>query len=277
MTAHRLPYDLYKMRAIDDPGDAGTIRMTGRSHVHVPLISSGAETRTLAAPDKEGLEVTLSMQTDGGDITLTVTGNYDEAGSSTVTFDNTGEYIKFCSVREGSNFVWRVLGYDGVAGPSLDLGTLTIDALTVSGATTLSGAATFAGQVDHSGTRIDPECVQPTAAYTLTASVDAGKTFVAGSLCRKFTLPLAAAGNDGVAFTFVNGRAATAASVSLELWVDPVSADKINGGTSGIGLYLLGSIDTLGDHLTLKSDGSGWWTTSRFANTASAWQAATGA
>lgn len=125
----------------------------------------------------------------------------------------------------------------------------------------------LAGQVDFQGTRIDPGTVTPTAAYTVT-SLDYGKALIATSLCRKFTLPLATAALAGLEFTFIEGRASTAAAG--ELWVDPVSADTINGGTTGIGLRLQTTADAIGDSLTLKCNGSAWYTISKIGTWAAA-------
>lgn len=134
--------------------------------------------------------------------------------------------------------------------------------LTSSGTNAFSGTNTFSGQVKHTGTHIAAGTVSPTVAYTLTASADAGKTFLATSLCRKFTLPLATAAMAGMTFGFVNAYAASAAAT--ELWVDPVSGDKINAGTTGIGLRLQATADALGDHLVVKCDGANWWTIARY-------------
>lgn len=136
-------------------------------------------------------------------------------------------------------------------------------AITNSANNTFSGTNTFSGQVDHSGTVIDPECISPTAALaTMTAALHAGKTIVMTSLCRKATLPLATAALDGVSFTFVNAYAASAAAT--EMWIDPSSGDKINNGTTGVGLRLQATADAVGDHLKVICDGSDWFTIARF-------------
>lgn len=114
--------------------------------------------------------------------------------------------------------------------------------------------------------------VAATAARTITAA-DSNRTFISSSLALKFTLPLAVASLNGVTFTFVNGRAATAAGIAGELWVDPVSADSINGGTSGLGLYQPATTDAVGDSITLKCNGTGYYTVSKIGT----WAAATGA
>jgi hypothetical protein len=133
---------------------------------------------------------------------------------------------------------------------------------------TITADNTFSGQVTHSGTRIDPGCVSPTADITLDEE-HYGKTILMTSLCRKATLPLAAAGLAGVVFTFVNMHNATADAT--EAWVDPTSSDTINGGTTGVGLRQASSLDAKGDSLTVKCDGSGWYTIAKIGT----WNAST--
>jgi hypothetical protein len=126
---------------IPDPGASGTIRLD-RSLGVVPLVTTAAQSRTLPAPAKAGLEVTLYMKTDGGDCTVTVTGGYDESGSTTLTFSATGQFATLKAVEEGSNIRWRIVGYDGVTGPTVALGSATVaGTLAVTGVTTLTGNA----------------------------------------------------------------------------------------------------------------------------------------
>lgn len=109
MSAHNLPFEMHQstQREMRDPGDAGTITVD-RSPAYVSLVSAGAETRTLARPTTVADEVTLYMKTDGGDITVTVTGGYNEAGSTTLTFDDAGEIAVFTAAYDGTNYHWRL-------------------------------------------------------------------------------------------------------------------------------------------------------------------------
>lgn len=91
-----------------DPGDANTIYATRWGQVF-PLVSTGAETRTLAQPNKAGLIVTIGFKTDGGDITLTVTGGYNKGGSTSLTLDTAGQALVFISSQSGTSYVWRLL------------------------------------------------------------------------------------------------------------------------------------------------------------------------
>lgn len=118
----------------------------------VRLSSAGAETRTVSAPRKSGLIFTLDMIVDGGDITVTVTGGYDEAGSTTLTFSAIGQFATLISMEEAAGtYVWRLLAYDGVTGPSLALGSLSLAGdLTVAGVTEPTGGVASAGGLTSS-------------------------------------------------------------------------------------------------------------------------------
>lgn len=121
---------------VPDPGASGTISVD-RQLGMVKLVSAAAETRTLPAPEFAGAILTLNMKTDGGDITVTVTGGYDEVANTALVFSATGQYVTLVSVEEGSNKRWRVVGYDGVTGPTVALGTILTD--TINEATSATG------------------------------------------------------------------------------------------------------------------------------------------
>lgn len=129
-----------------DPGNAGSI-YPDRQFAVMRLITAAAETRTLPAPTKSGIVFTINMVTDGGDCTLSVTGGYDESGSTTMVFNDTGDWATFRSVEEGSGtYVWRVLDFDGVTGPTMTLGTvLAAGSVKSNSATAGVGYATGAG------------------------------------------------------------------------------------------------------------------------------------
>lgn len=94
---------------IVDPGDAGTIRAYEHDAV-VNLVSAAAETRTLPAPFVVGQRITTAMKTDGGDITLTVTGGYNEAGDTVVTFTEVGQWATFVAQNVSGTMTWRIAG-----------------------------------------------------------------------------------------------------------------------------------------------------------------------
>lgn len=107
MSQFKAPFDNHSDAIqIVDPGDAGAI-VADRNPMYVPLVSAAAETRTLARPTKVGDIVILFFKTDGGDITLTVTGGFNEAADTTLTFANAGEFAMFVSCYDGTNYLWR--------------------------------------------------------------------------------------------------------------------------------------------------------------------------
>jgi hypothetical protein len=99
--------------ALTDPGASGAIPVANSGYV--PLVSAGAETRTLAAPTFSGQELLLYMKTDGGDITLTCSTTFNETGNNTAVFGDTGDAIRLVGVEEGSNRRWRITTADGVS------------------------------------------------------------------------------------------------------------------------------------------------------------------
>ncbi len=79
-----------------------------------PVVTLTDEARTLEQPLKLGLIHTVVLDTDGGDLTLTVTGGYNAAGDTSITFGDAGDYVTFISIRVGTSFYWRVLQSEGV-------------------------------------------------------------------------------------------------------------------------------------------------------------------
>lgn len=103
---HRVPSDFANANwVIPDPGDAGVLP-NSKSGI-IELVTGGAETRTLAAPVKSGLRLTLAFKTDGGDCVVTCTTTVNVTGNDTITFDTAGEMIELLSVPSGANYRWR--------------------------------------------------------------------------------------------------------------------------------------------------------------------------
>jgi hypothetical protein len=112
MPAHKAPFDLHSTYLqYPDPGDAGTVT-ADRNLLYCSLVSAAAETRTLARPTVEGVFATLYLKTDGGDLTLTVTGGYNEAGDTTLVFDDAGQSATFISCYTGSAYHWKIVHTD---------------------------------------------------------------------------------------------------------------------------------------------------------------------
>ncbi len=137
---------LHGYTLILDPGNAKTIIAT-KGLSSVPLVSAAAETRTLGAPTRSGDEITLFMRTDGGDITVTVTGGFNETGDTTFVFSDTGQFATFTAIDYGGTKYWRLVSHYGLGNASpteagiLDGMLATAAELNTVHLTTLTGTA----------------------------------------------------------------------------------------------------------------------------------------
>lgn len=116
MGAHRWPYNGHTsaMQSVD-PGNGGSINVD-RNFQYVPLVSTAAQTRTLNRPTRANVRVRLYFLSDGGDITLTVTGGYDAAGSTAYLFTTAGQWVEFVSsINSSGAYVWQIAGTSEVA------------------------------------------------------------------------------------------------------------------------------------------------------------------
>ena len=98
---------------IDDPGDGNAIPVNVSGHV--PLVTAGAETRTIADATKAGLTLDLYLKTDGGDCVVTTASPANQTGNNTLTFADVGDHLRLGSIEDGSDFEWRIVANDGVA------------------------------------------------------------------------------------------------------------------------------------------------------------------
>ena len=99
---------------VADPGDGNAIPanvLTG----HCPLVSGGAETRTLADATAPGQTLDLYFKTDGGDCVVTAASPINQAANTIMTFADVGDHIRLASIEDGSDFEWRIVANDGVA------------------------------------------------------------------------------------------------------------------------------------------------------------------
>lgn len=96
---------------IADPGNAGAIPVTGSGHV--PIVTAGAETRTLAAPSFTGQLLSISMKTDAGDCVITCATGINQTGNTTITLNDAGDAILLEAIEVGANKRWRVVRNDG--------------------------------------------------------------------------------------------------------------------------------------------------------------------
>lgn len=96
---------------IADPGNAGAIPVTASGSVNI--VTTAAQTRTIAAPSERGQQLSLSMQTDGGDCVITVATGINQTGNTTITMNDAGDSILLIGVQVGANLRWRVAYNDG--------------------------------------------------------------------------------------------------------------------------------------------------------------------
>ena len=132
--SHRLLHDLFRAYDVvgagigNDPGSGGTITVDMWGQVF-PIVTAAAESRTLAQPSKAGVLAGIFLDTDGGDLTLTVTGGYNEDADTSITFDTASNYIVLWSIKVGSSYYWRVIAQEGTTaaaeGGTFDLITAT--------------------------------------------------------------------------------------------------------------------------------------------------------
>lgn len=134
MSAHRALFDLFRAPFLmTDPGSGGTITVN-RDCAVIPVITAGAEARTLAQPTKAGLRCMVVIDTYVGACTLTVTGGYNQAGSTSITMGTAGDWVRFVSVKVGASYYWRVVAQEGTNATRTDetLTTVTATNATVS-------------------------------------------------------------------------------------------------------------------------------------------------
>jgi len=92
--------------AIADPGNAGAIPVTASGYV--PIVTTGAETRTLAVPTFAAQELLITMKTDGGDCVITVADPHIDGTNNTITLNDAGDTIRLVAGISGAGFVWRL-------------------------------------------------------------------------------------------------------------------------------------------------------------------------
>ncbi len=142
MTAHRVLRDLF--RAFDqsgpgllpDPGSGGTITVDSWGQI-CSVVTAEPEARTLARPTSEGLLAAVVLDADGGNLTLTVTGGYNQDGDEPITFGDAGDLVLFYSVKVGAVYRWQAIANSGtnVSMEDWAIDTATIGALTATTAT----------------------------------------------------------------------------------------------------------------------------------------------
>jgi hypothetical protein len=97
-----------------DPGNGNAISVATSGSV--PLVSTGADTRTLAIPTFVGQQLMLVHKTDGGSCAVTVASDLlytADSGHNIITFTAVAEFIKLEAVDNNGTLQWAVLALDG--------------------------------------------------------------------------------------------------------------------------------------------------------------------
>lgn len=200
MDAANLPFQQF-LAPIEmvDPGTGKTIYVE-RSACLVPLTSVGAETRTVANPTRPGAFLTLAMKVDSGDITVTFSTAYDEAGTTTFVFSDPGQFIFLQSVRISTTAIaWRKIADHNIAN------------LTLAQSAMLAGITATAAEINARAAAASRRVAVTDAATYIVLAANSGKTHVFPDLTQNCTLALPAAA-EGLEYTFISKAIAADAS-----------------------------------------------------------------
>lgn len=149
MAIHNLLFNLSNANwNLPDPGNAGALPRAKTGIINI--VSAGSETRTLAAPLKEGIILGLNFLTDGGDCVVTVASAIDDFGTTTITFDDAGEFVLLISRKFGTGYRWRVI----VSSFADAVGAMTAGA-GVSAAESYSSGVFQSGDLIHTRIAVD--------------------------------------------------------------------------------------------------------------------------
>lgn len=191
MTApRRVRHDFFKGPAdIPDPGYSATesertITIDKQDGVCGVVTTGTGDARTLRRPTKSGVVGTVVLDTDGGDLTLTVTGGYNNDGDTAIVFPSAGNFVRFVSIKFGGAYYWRAIAQEGT---DAKMENASIDALSIglsvpnaagsalSNAGELSPGINIVGEADNTkGCRLPAS--QPTSTLVLVRSTTASKS-----------------------------------------------------------------------------------------------------
>lgn len=129
-----------------DPGSGKTL-VCAKDRAVFPIDTTPGGARTLAQPTKAGLICTVVLDVDGGDLTLAVTGGYNADAATTITFADAGDFVTFLSIKAGTSFYWRILGFEGV---NVAIEDLDVDQLAIGGTLVTATAAELNNVADVS-------------------------------------------------------------------------------------------------------------------------------
>ena len=262
MSAHRVLNDLYRAfepqgpGILSDPGASGSIifDMYGQTCL---VTTATTETRTLAVPNRPGILASIVLDTDGGTMTLTVTGGYNNDDDTAIVFDDAGDMIALMSIKEGTSYFWRVISQEGT---DATIESSDFDSISIGGTAITATAAEINAAAD-----VLTEAVTTT---NIIAASENGTRFVLNSATGFVsTLPVPAA---GLEFWFYIGATAPTTSHTI---VTNASANIIEGSigtpeTPTTAVSCAAAADTIsfiankavrGDFAHVWSDGTNWF------------------
>ena len=147
--------------AVPDPGNGGILSVDRNFQVFDIIAKSGVETRTLAAPTRSGLFVTLDcVAIIGGASAVVSVLDSTGATTGTVTLSNPGTSALLQSQVSAWNqttgiktFVWQVISINGGLVTTMPLGGI-FSSLTASNLTITSGEGVYGNFTLHAGSNI---------------------------------------------------------------------------------------------------------------------------
>ncbi len=266
MSSHRVLNDLFKAfdsvgpGRITDPGASGTITVTMWGEI-CPVVTATAEARTLTGPTKPGVLCAVCLDTDDGDLTLTVgpdTGSLTHYGynrdlDTDITFQDAGDYVVFYSIKIGTEYVWRILAQEGTDAATEEG---TFDTLTVSGTGTITDLEATQAAIDGQAQ------VGSLAITTVTAVAAAGSTQgTGGALVEGINIVSAADNTKCVDVPAASGAGVIhviSATAAKTLPMFPASGEAIDGAGANNAVTVAAA--TGYSTCILVSDGTQWYT-----------------
>jgi len=122
----------YASFQLPDPGDGNALPNTQTGTVEM-TIGATAETNTLARPVRLGQILKLNAIVVGaGNRQVTITGGYDESGSTGLNLASAGAVAVLEAFKESASaYMWRLTAYDNVTGPTITVPTMSAADLTL--------------------------------------------------------------------------------------------------------------------------------------------------
>lgn len=206
-----------------DPGASQTLNNTqnGRAFFKINT-TGGASARTINAPLHIGQEILVYLDTDGGDLTVSITGGQ---GVSSVVLDDAGDWFRLSAISVAGTVKWVVSGHYGEAsGIVNDLNGTAITAtatelnaiadLSVNGAIVKTKVIALTAATHGTGSEVDTGFDLPAKSVLLNAYIDC-TTFEATGTTKTFDVGLLSSESGGDADGFLDG-VSVATSVGLK-------------------------------------------------------------